>query len=1141
MADPPFNIDKIPGLNIDTDTIKTSASNLKTKAGNMRTAASTMKTTWSGMSACYKAPEQETLYAAMDPVDTGFDTLADNVERVGEYLETFATTVEGIKKDAQTLKTDAETFLASIKDDSEWTYDQNKVDTQNGLVSRAGALQVRLWDAERTCANNIRALDCLVAYHADPTSENDPLGYGYSEIPAGATGEWGGPVERDDHCPKRAAVSVKRAVWDDFVLGTVNGLTNFAGIEIGGPNGIVSASWETFTSTWQGVGGFFGLTWDEYGNFQGPRWSTVGNTIKETLKGLVHYDEWSTDPLRAVTATILDVASFAIPFAGAASKVGKFGKAGSVTARVGRVLEIVDKILQFTDPLGILTDIPMSKLTDTVVNALNITFDPTDLVAKWTGADAPAVDAPGVGGSTRGVDGASEVNVPEFDMEAGVPELDIPEVGAPELESLDVNVPEAAGTSSYDKTSSVEAENTVDLGVADRMSPTQPAEMAQPEMAMATSSQRVGELSSTGSVDGPGRVPEAHGSTGDAGIASADTAPTRAEAHASAGQTTPSSRAASGGSGAGETPSTHAAAGSGDTPARVTSGGDGTARATGSGDAAGHADHGGHGRGSADDPASGAGDSARPRPDAADGAGTDDRAPARPGADAPDGGHGRSRPEVDGADTARPHSDADAPGDGGGRHRRPETADGSPHADADARRPRTDADVSGDGGGRHRRPETADGSPHADADARRLRTDADVPGDGADGHHRSEADDGAGPADDANTRPRSDADVSGDGGGRHRRPETADGSTNGDDRPRSDADPADAPDGEAPDRHGDKADTPESAAGDPDGHHDPDAPDDHGKPDSDASSSDDGDHRDADGSDASDGSGDGSDADGGDSGKGNDWKSTSIKDWKNLKESERRTLSNDDPFNKDNRPAFTEWKGGPIAPGDKDNLFPDPGEAFGTGKKLEPNTHYYVKGRGDYYTNAEGEICHVETDSMVVTGRLNPDLQNPLPNATYTVDGKFHYTTDEHARTIRMEVDQLHQVDDAYRVRENETQRASGHIGKRAYPGSNTKWNGGHLAGTQFGGIPENINLVPMPEYVNQIRVKYPGRSYLEFEKQIASSGGYTHVVVTVEYPYTPAGANPLTSLQQTPTKLTIEGTDPHGVVNGRDFSNLPK
>ena len=204
MADPPFNVDEIPGLNIDTDTIKTSASNLKTKADSMRTAASTMKTTWSGMSACYKAPEQETLYAAMDPVDTGFDTLADNVEKVGGYLETFATTVEGIKKDAQTLKTDAETFLASIKNDSEWTYDQNKVDAQNNLVSRAGALQVRLWDAERTCANNIRALDGLAGYHADPTSENDPLHYGYSEIPAGAA-PWRGTIIAPSAPPSRSS------------------------------------------------------------------------------------------------------------------------------------------------------------------------------------------------------------------------------------------------------------------------------------------------------------------------------------------------------------------------------------------------------------------------------------------------------------------------------------------------------------------------------------------------------------------------------------------------------------------------------------------------------------------------------------------------------------------------------------------------------------------------------------------------------------------------------------------------------------------------------------------------------------------------------------------------------------------------
>ena len=114
---------KIPGLNIDVESIRTNASDLSTKAGDMRTSGSTIKTTWAGMSSYYSAPEQETLYSAMNHVETDSDDLADDLESIGTYVGTFADTVEQIKKDAQDLQTRAQTFLDTTGKDSEWTYD----------------------------------------------------------------------------------------------------------------------------------------------------------------------------------------------------------------------------------------------------------------------------------------------------------------------------------------------------------------------------------------------------------------------------------------------------------------------------------------------------------------------------------------------------------------------------------------------------------------------------------------------------------------------------------------------------------------------------------------------------------------------------------------------------------------------------------------------------------------------------------------------------------------------------------------------------------------------------------------------------------------------------------------------------------
>ena len=166
---------------------------------------------------------------------------------------------------------------------------------------------------------------------------------------------------------------------------------------------------------------------------------------------------------------------------------------------------------------------------------------------------------------------------------------------------------------------------------------------------------------------------------------------------------------------------------------------------------------------------------------------------------------------------------------------------------------------------------------------------------------------------------------------------------------------------------------------------------------------------------------------------------------------------------------------------------------------------------------------------------MNIDLQKPLPNATYTVDGMFHYTTDEWARTARVEMDYLHVVDKDDTARHRNTQSAVAGIGRSVYPRKD--WDGGHLAGTRFAGIPEQINLVPMPDYINQSRTDYPNRSYWELENDIAAHPeGYNNIVIIPEYPSPPNGATSITNAERVPKGFTVEWVDSNGISQSKPF-----
>ena len=242
-------------------------------------------------------------------------------------------------------------------------------------------------------------------------------------------------------------------------------------------------------------------------------------------------------------------------------------------------------------------------------------------------------------------------------------------------------------------------------------------------------------------------------------------------------------------------------------------------------------------------------------------------------------------------------------------------------------------------------------------------------------------------------------------------------------------------------------------------------------------------------------------------------------------------------FNERHRPEVTQS----IAVNKGDDLYPGKMTPFAQKPDitLEPNTHYRVERPGgvhsDYYTDASGNVTHVECHSKWETGYLNQDLQHPLPNATYSVDGKFHYVTDEHARTSRMEVDgemtpKPKDVDD---VRSHHTQQQVNAYGNDL-PGEH---NGGHMAGTQFYGPPEKINMVAMLKEVNQNFPDSGFESYHALETDIAKNpGNYQNFAVDFEY-RDPVGPE-LTNTERVPTEFKATWTDAEGVPQREKFVN---
>lgn len=142
---------------------------------------------------------------------------------------------------------------------------------------------------------------------------------------------------------------------------------------------------------------------------------------------------------------------------------------------------------------------------------------------------------------------------------------------------------------------------------------------------------------------------------------------------------------------------------------------------------------------------------------------------------------------------------------------------------------------------------------------------------------------------------------------------------------------------------------------------------------------------------------------------------------------------------------------------------------------------------------------------------------------------------------MRLEVDRLGKVGEAFRSRSGHIQSRVNKYGSDLTLQHHRKYEGGHIVGHQFGGPPEEINTVAMLEEVNQTRAGKESNSYLLLERKFAAKPeNYNNLVVEFKYS-DPADSAKMTNSERVPTRFEAIWTDANGIPDRKRFENTPR
>ncbi|QFR00074.1 hypothetical protein F9278_32365 [Streptomyces phaeolivaceus] len=375
----------IPQFTGDFGQLEKDVTALRVDASGISNAGADVHSRFQALGAYYIAPEADDLFATTEPVMSGASSFAEQLEDVADALETYCAEARPPAERLARLQQDAYAFVESVDGDDEWTHDEDKVERHQKLLDDVAAAEAAFRAAERRTASTISALvggPKFVADDGSHTVNGRTVMYGYDlgalrqaeELP------WGSPVEESHHAWELGHWG-KTLVWDgiykDNIEPAVTGLYDLATFD--------GEAWGGVRDVLTGIGVYTITPYDAFMDWAiGPDEESADEVrgkqaAKEFAKGLVAWDTWEENPVRASGTVIFNAFTLG---AGSFTRLARGAEAGSGVAKGAGAAA---KIGEYLDPVSAALKVG-GKTVDTIPRLSDITARLSTSLGASTGS-----------------------------------------------------------------------------------------------------------------------------------------------------------------------------------------------------------------------------------------------------------------------------------------------------------------------------------------------------------------------------------------------------------------------------------------------------------------------------------------------------------------------------------------------------------------------------------------------------------------------------------------------------------------------------------------------------------------------------------------------------------------------------------